>query len=72
MTDSMQGTLTESIAVPLLDIVGGNQPLRQEILDALARVSIRVDSCMVLIAGSWRRNGAALPGRPSHQLRVGK
>jgi dTDP-4-amino-4,6-dideoxygalactose transaminase len=38
MTDCMQGTLTESISVPLLDVVGGNQPLRQEILDALARV----------------------------------
>ena len=38
MTDSAQGTSVSSVPVPLLDVVGGNQPLRDEILEAIARV----------------------------------
>lgn len=64
MTDSTPSVGLEAIPVPLLDVVGGNRPLRQEILDALARV---VDSgqflhgpdCRALEAEMARRSQVA-------------
>ncbi len=38
MTDSRQMTSNGPVPVPLLDVVGGNRPLRDEILAAIARV----------------------------------
>ncbi len=38
MKDSQQLTTSTPVSVPLLDVVGGNAPLRAEILDAIAQV----------------------------------
>ncbi len=38
MTDSRQTTSESSIPVPLLDVVGGNRPLRDEVMEAIGRV----------------------------------
>ncbi len=38
MTDSKHNAADGPVPVPLLDVVGGNRPLRDEILEALARV----------------------------------
>ncbi len=38
MNDSRPANSDESVSVPLLDVVGGNAPLRDEIMDAIANV----------------------------------
>ncbi len=63
MKDSQQLTTSTPVSVPLLDVVGGNAPLRAEILDAIAQV---VDSGRFLHGPDCR----ALEAEVAHRCEV--